>query len=126
MLMKLTLFKDKHLRLGAKSEQQACEYLLKKAFTLIEKNYTTRYGEIDLIMKDGEELVFVEVRSRHKNNYANALESITPNKQKKLRFAAEHYLNKHYINHPPMCRFDIVAIDLTPTNFNIEWIKDAF
>lgn len=125
--MKLTLFrKNKHLALGVKSEQQACEYLLKKSLTLIEKNYSARYGEIDLVMQDGEVLVFVEVRSRHKNNYTNALESITPSKQKKLRFTAEHYLNKHYRNHPPMCRFDVIAIDLTPIGFNIEWIKDAF
>ncbi len=125
--MKLTLFKkNKHLDLGVKSEQQACEYLLKRSLTLIEKNYNTRYGEIDLVMKEGDELVFVEVRSRYKNNYADAIESITPSKQKKLRFTAEHYLNKHYQNHPPTCRFDVVAIDLTQTEFSIEWIKDAF
>jgi len=127
MFIKLTLFKkNKHLSLGLKSEQQACDYLLQKSLTLIEKNYSVRCGEIDLIMKDKEELIFVEVRSRHKNNYANALESITLSKQKKLRLTAEHYLNKHYQNHPPACRFDVVAIDLTQTSFNIEWIKNAF
>lgn len=125
--MNLTLFKkNKHLSLGLKSEQQACNYLLKKSFTLVKKNYSARCGEIDLIMKDKEELVFVEVRARHKSNYADALESITLSKQKKIRLTAEHYLNKHYQNHPPACRFDVVAIDLTQTDFNIEWVKDAF
>ncbi len=118
--------KNKHLSLGLKSEQQACDYLLQKSLVLIEKNYSARYGEIDLVMKDKEELIFVEVRSRHKNNYASALESVTLSKQKKLRLTAEHYINKHYQNHPPACRFDVVAIDLTQTGFNIEWIKDAF
>lgn len=118
--------KTKHLSLGLKSEQQACDYLLNKSFILIEKNYNARCGEIDLIMKDEGELVFVEVRSRHKNSYASALESVTPSKQRKLRLTAEHYLNKHYRNHPPACRFDVVAIDLTQTGFKIEWIKNAF
>jgi len=113
---------------GDDKERLAEDYLLAKGFSLIERNFLCKSGEIDLIMKDpnsknDEYLVFVEVRYRENNEFGGALASITAGKQRKLRRAAEFYLLKNFGNTPPPCRFDVVGIEQQD---QLEWIKNAF
>lgn len=108
---------------GDEKEYLAERYLFTKGFELIERNFHCKGGEIDLIMKDGEYLVFIEVRYRKTKGFGGALASITQSKQRKLNRAAEYYLLQHYKNTPPPCRIDAIGIE---GDDHIEWIKNAF
>ena len=96
---------------GASAEAQAHSYLEREGLRPIERNYRCRLGEIDLIMRDGATLVFVEVRQRAKGSLVSAAESVSHTKQRKLVAAARHFLmrNPAYSDHA--MRFDLVAID---------------
>src|SRR5579862_4259361 len=108
-------------KLGLMREQDACVFLQARGFNLITRNYHCAFGEIDLIMQDREEIVFIEVRSRtDKNN--DALESIDQIKQEKLLKSAIHFLQKRNQLDKVICRFDVVGFSGT----QIKWIKDAF
>lgn len=116
---------------GEYSESLACQYLENKGFKLIEKNFNCRMGEIDLIMKDSDSLVFIEVRYRKNNNFGSGVESITASKQSKLIKTASLYLQQHdKLNRYPS-RFDVVSISgfigtTNIDNINFNWIKNAF
>jgi putative endonuclease len=105
---------------GAAAEDRAAEYLQRQGLKLVARNYRCRAGEIDLILRDGNSLVFVEVRSRASTAFGGAAASITPAKQAKLIRAAEHYLLQH--PNPAPCRFDAVLID----GNNLQWLRNAF
>jgi putative endonuclease len=109
---------------GQAAEELACRYLTQQGLILIERNFRCRMGELDLIMRDGEYLVFIEVRSRGNRNYGTPAETVTIHKQKRLIRAAAYYLQRHHLNIP--CRFDIVAISNIQNEKDLEWIKDAF
>lgn len=113
---------DKRIK-GDEKERLAEDYLAAKSFTLIERNFLCKSGEVDLIMKDQDYLVFIEVRYRENQAFGGALASITASKQKKLRRAAEYYLLQHFGNTPPACRFDVVGIE---GQDEIMWVKNAF
>jgi putative endonuclease len=113
---------DKRIK-GDEKERLAEEYLAARGFRLIERNFLCKSGEIDLIMKDQNSLVFIEVRYRENQEFGGALASITVGKQKKLRRAAEYYLLQHFGNTPPPCRFDVVGIE---GQDEIMWVKNAF
>lgn len=106
---------------GQIAEDQACEFLQKQGLKLLEKNYRCRSGEIDLIMQDKKELVFVEVRYRAKNDYGSALESVDQNKIQKLISAASHYVSKHPADLP--MRFDVIGFD---ASLKPNWVSNAF
>ena len=110
-----------HLIRGEQSEQKACDYLIQQGLCLVEKNFSCQYGEIDLIMKDSDILVIVEVRFRKSTHYGSALESITPKKQSRLIATAQLYLVTHKIT--SAVRFDVVTLSHAP---EIHWIKNAF
>ena len=110
-----------HLRKGKSSEQLALRWLQKQGLKLLHQNYHCKSGEIDLIMRDDEHVVFVEVRYRSHATFGSAAESVTPDKQRKLLRAAEHYLQRQ--SRTPACRFDIIGIDAQQ---RIQWIKNAF
>ena len=106
---------------GTQAEEQALGFLRSHGLHLKARNYSCRLGEIDLIMMDGNTLVFVEVRMRRNRAFGGSAESITPRKRMRLIAAARHYLaGKQAL---PACRFDAVLIesDAAPV-----WIKDAF
>ncbi|QRX84843.1 YraN family protein [Glaciimonas sp. PAMC28666] len=106
---------------GQLGEDAALDYLQQRQFTLIERNFSCKGGEIDLIMRDGvASLVFVEVRQRADNRHGGAAASVTISKQRRLIIAAQHFLQRY--RQPPACRFDVIAID----GDVIEWIKNAF
>lgn len=112
----------KNKKIGAQAEIQACEFLKSKGLLLIEKNFLSTVGEIDLIMKDGNEIVFVEVRSRNHSNLSHVIESVDFNKQQRIIRAALLYFKIKKYNDNVNCRFDVIAIHQT----KLEWIKNAF
>ncbi len=113
--------KAPHLRKGEAAEALAGRWLQNRGLTLVEKNYRCKSGEIDLIMRDGETLVFVEVRYRSHTGFGSAVDSVTPAKQQKLFHSAQRYLQQ--LGHTPACRFDIIGID---RENRIQWIRNAF
>ena len=107
---------------GQRAEQRAKNYLQTQGLKLISQNYSSRYGEIDLIMEDNDSVIFIEVRMRKNNDFGGALASIDSKKQKKISNTAQQFMsNKGWLNSKPM-RFDAIGIE----DNNIEWIKGAF
>jgi len=109
--------------IGQWAENQAKDYLRKKGLQLREQNYRCKAGEIDLIMTQGNALVFVEVRSRSREEFGTAFESVTKTKQQRLIKAAKHYLQKKQLFDKFPCRFDVISVH---RNNDIEWIPNAF
>ena len=109
---------------GKAGEDLACQYLERQGLILVERNYRCRRGELDLIMRDGEQLVFVEVRCHRAGAYGTPAETITRAKQAHLITAARHYLQKRRFD--TACRFDVLAITRGSGQPVVEWIKDAF
>ncbi|MDH3607977.1 MAG: YraN family protein [Gammaproteobacteria bacterium] len=106
---------------GQIAEDAACKFLQKHGLKLVEKNYRCRTGEIDLVMQDKEELVFVEVRYRAKSDFGSALDSVDQNKIQKLISAANHYVSKNQPDLP--MRFDVIGFD---ASLKPNWVSNAF
>jgi putative endonuclease len=104
---------------GAAAEDSALEYLQRKGLSLVERNFRCKGGEIDLIMRDRQALVFVEVRKRANVRHGGAASSVTARKQARLIIAAQVFLQRY--RELPACRFDVVAIDGKELN----WMKNA-
>lgn len=114
------------IELGQLAEQVAAEFLEQQGLKLIERNYRCRNGEIDLIMRFGSYLVFVEVRYRKYRNYGGAAASVDWRKQQKLLSAAQHYLQKRRATNRP-CRFDVIAVSPdSDGTLCCDWITNAF
>ena len=94
--------------LGLWGERQAARFLIRKGLRLLEHSYRCRRGEIDLIMEDGDELAFVEVKLRRSDRYGAPAEYVTAVKRERLRAAASHYLQSHKTEKQP--RFDVVEV----------------
>lgn len=109
-------------QLGGQAEKLAAVYLNRQGLKLLASNYQCRFGEIDLVMREGKTLVFVEVRLRSNANFGGAAMSITATKQQRLARTAEHYLQQHGES---ACRFDAILMSAMDTA-SIEWIKNAF
>ena len=114
-------------QIGSEAEDRACRHLQAQGLTLVQRNYRVaggprrRGGEIDLIMRTHQgTLVFVEVRARAQARHGGAGASVTPLKQRRLVWAARHYLLRWAS--PPPCRFDVVAVD----GPRIDWLRAAF
>lgn len=112
--------KHKALAAGKGAEQRACDYLQAQGLTLVTRNFRSKYGEVDLIMQDGEIIVFIEVKYRTQNNYGGALLSLKPRQQHRIIRTAQFFLMR-YPNH--QARFDVIAIE---GNDEISWIANAF
>lgn len=108
---------------GARAEQLAAQFLQQRGLKLLQQNYRCRFGEIDLILQDGDTLVFAEVRLRSRGDFGGAAASINAAKQGKLSRAAQHYLAS--LARIPPCRFDAVLLQAQDGS-DIEWVKDAF
>jgi putative endonuclease len=105
---------------GIAAEELAARFLAGRGLAIILRNYRCRLGEIDLIARDGDTLVFVEVRLRQSARFGGALASITAIKQRKLVAAAGLYLSR--LRHTPRCRFDAVLLDaLDPSG--VQWLR---
>ena len=107
---------------GATRERDACRFLEAQGLRLQARNFHCRLGEIDLIMRDGEELVFVEVRHRGAGSLVDATGSVDARKQQRLIKAARVWLTRHPQEADAPMRFDVCASDGT----GWEWIRNAF
>jgi putative endonuclease len=118
--------------IGEKTEELALEHLRSAGLKLVIRNFRCRVGEIDLVMLDGDCLVIVEVRCRQpgaaaSSRFASAIQSIGPQKQRKLAKAALFFLAKHKAFQNHKVRFDVVACDgPMPDQYKLQWIRDAF
>jgi putative endonuclease len=112
--------------IGVLAEEIACEYLVRQGLRCLTRNYLSRMGEIDLIMQDQNQVVFVEVRFRKASYYGSPLETITRSKQKKLVKTALSFLQQRKWLHKISSRFDVIAIQQIKGKMQIEWIKNAF
>ncbi len=108
---------------GREAEALALRYLERQGLTLISQNYRCRFGEIDLIMRDGHTIVFTEVRLRKSNAFGGASASVDRHKQRRILAAARHYLSE--LRGSPLCRCDVVLLSNLKDN-DVDWIQNAF
>lgn len=109
-----------NLSKGRYGEALACQYLKEQGLLLLEKNFRTPVGEIDLIMQERETIVFIEVKYRSSLNYGNPLDSVNWRKQQKIKQVSYYYLSR--FSYWPACRFDVLGIICE----EIYWVKGAF
>lgn len=114
--------------IGNQIEELCLIYLKNNNLIFIEKNFKTKYGEIDLIFKDyqANQLVFIEVRYRKYIFFGEPAETINKIKQQKIITTAHYYLNYKYKHQSIYYRFDIIACSGQMNNIKIDWIKNAF
>ncbi len=112
--------------LGARGEDLAVRYLKKKGYKVIERNYRCQWGEIDLIARQGDTLVFVEIKARTSSDFGLPQDAVDRFKQEKLVQVARAYMAEHRLQETIPARFDVVAVQLTPSGPEMELIKDAF
>ena len=115
-----------HLKQGLAAEHRACHYLQQQGLTLLQRNYRWRHGEIDLIMRDADTLVFIEVRYRRHQYFGGAIGSITPSKQQRLRATANRYLQQQMQTLDCPARFDVVVLQNDHGSTEIDWLQDVF
>lgn len=107
---------------GARHEEEAARYLEQQGYQILERNFFSRYGEIDLIAKDKDTLVFVEVKYRSGASFGDPAEAVTAKKQERIRKTARYYLCAHQLSEDTPCRFDVAAV----LGSQIRLIKHAF
>lgn len=112
---------------GRIGENLACKYLEKNGYTLIERNFYCRQGEIDIVACDNikKELVFFEVKTRSGLKYGKACESVNKMKQKHILSVIKYYIYKNHIKGVPI-RIDVIEVYLSNSNYKINHIKQAF
>jgi len=115
-----------HLQRGAWAERLAASYLEQQGCEIIERNFRSRYGELDLVALQKTELVIVEVRYRRSIHYGRPEETVNESKQRKVVIATEYFLKRHakYTEWP--IRFDVLAISGEQAKPEIMWINNAF
>ena len=111
---------------GDSYEQRACAELERAGLKLLVRNYSTRHGELDLVMRDGDTVVFVEVRYRKSPSHGDAAASVTASKQARLILAAQHWLAAHPQHARRTCRFDVVSYDGPADAIRRDWLRGAF
>ena len=114
-----------HLEQGEQAESASLRYLCKQRLKLVQRNFRCAQGEIDLIMRDGDVLAFIEVRYRGNPHFGDGADSVDFRKRRKLINAANVYLQNNPANTP--CRFDVMSVSRDNNNrWQYRWIKDAF
>lgn len=112
--------------IGARFEQLALEHHERAGLELVERNYRTRFGELDLILRDGRTLVFAEVRDRRDTRFGGGAASVGPGKREKLARAAQGFLQSHPRLASLPCRFDVIAFDGDADMPTCDWQRAAF
>jgi len=110
---------------GDRAETLACHYLERRGLRLLTRNFHCRRGEIDLVMHDGDSLVFVEVRYRRQTRFGLPAETVSRDKQARIIHCASYWLTLHR-GWNEAVRFDVVAIAGSPDEPSIEWLTNAF
>ena len=111
---------------GAYWEERARQLIESRGATVIARNYTCRFGEIDLIALDSDRLAFIEVRYRSRSDFGSALASLSPAKQQKVLMTTQIFLASHEDCCNRYCRFDIIAFDGPRDSVSAQWLKGAF
>jgi len=110
---------------GSEGEALACAFLRQQGYTILTTNYRFLRGEVDVIARDGEALVFCEVKMRESDEFGAPEYAVTPWKQQRIRRVAEGFLVHHAIREM-VCRFDVIAIERSGGRTVINHIRDAF
>jgi putative endonuclease len=113
------------VRKGPEGELLARDYLAEHGLTIVETNYRFHHGEIDIVAREGDALVFCEVKTRATNTFGPPEAAITRAKQRQIRRLAEAYVVSHRLR-DQVCRFDVVAIDWAGILPHLRHIRDAF
>ncbi|MFO7558895.1 MAG: YraN family protein [Desulfobacterales bacterium] len=116
--------RNRQQQFGEKGESLAVKQLKKEGYKILERNYRTRLGEIDIIAEDGEVITFIEVKARKSESYGTPQHAVTPIKQKKISMVALSYL-KEKNQFGKRARFDVVTINPESSN-KVSIIKNAF
>jgi putative endonuclease len=117
---------DATVALGISGENLACDALARQGYAVLARRYRTRAGEIDIVARDGETLVFVEVKTRTSERFGPPAEAVTWWKRRRIVSMANWYLSAHRL-HGCLCRFDVVTVMCRPGALPaIEVVKDAF
>lgn len=111
-------------KLGKDGEELAIRFLKKKGYIIVERNYRTPFGEIDIIAKDGEVVVFAEVKTRADETFGRPFEAVDWKKKDKIRKVALSFLKR--LKKEPPARFDVLSISTEGDSKHIEHIQDAF
>ncbi len=111
--------------MGGLARTRACAELERLGYQILTRGYRSRFGELDIVCKDGDTVVFVEVKARVGGSFGNPAEAVTSQKQRRLVAMAEDYLARHGIHDTP-CRFDVVAVESSFTPPKLTHYKDAF
>lgn len=109
-------------KIGARYEQMAEAYLAEEGYQILQRNFYTKFGEIDLIAKDGKYLVFIEVKYRADSAKGHPLEAVDLRKQLRIKRAAQFFLLRYRYGNDMPCRFDVIGI----LGEELTHIKDAF
>ncbi len=112
-------------RLGKQGEDLACRELRRRGYSILARGYRTRYGEIDIVARDGDVLVFVEVKTRSTSRCGSPLDALTAIKQRRVTAMAQSYLMRAGWGDRP-CRFDVVGIRYGERRPFVELIRGAF
>jgi putative endonuclease len=112
-------------RQGVAGEDLACDHLRRQGFAILERNYRCRVGEIDVVAREGETVVFVEVKERGDASHGGAVEAVTGSKRRRIIRAAELWASVHRESESRV-RFDVVAIDQGPEGPTIRHERGAF
>ncbi|GLQ33243.1 YraN family protein [Litoribrevibacter albus] len=112
--------------IGDQFEAYAKNFLIKQGIKLLSSNFYAKSGEIDLIGKDGDILIFFEVRARSNIKHGRPEETVTPKKQMRIRRTASKFLQTNSKYQNTLCRFDVISIIYTDKDQTINWIKNAF
>ncbi len=110
--------------LGKQGEEIAVKFFKKKGYRIIERNYSTVFGEIDIIAKDRDVIVFIEVKTRADKSFGYPFEAVHPRKRKKMKQVALCYMKR--LKREVPARFDVLSIDMEGGGKQIEHIQDAF
>ena len=111
---------------GKEAERFAEAYLSKQKLKLLDRNFHSRFGEIDLIMLDQHTLVFIEVRKRSNKHFGSAAASVTQQKQARIIKTAQLFLSQHPAHQHRNCRFDVIAYEYDSAADKPVWYKGAF
>lgn len=109
-------------QLGQENEYLALKYLTNKGYKIIKRNYRCKLGEIDLIAKKDDRIIFIEVKYRSNNRYGNSIEAVNNRKQQVIRNVAKYYLLTNYHSLEIPISFDVIGIDKN----NITHIENGF
>jgi putative endonuclease len=111
--------------LGILGEDLACAELRRRGYQIVERRYRTRFGEIDIVARDGDVTVFVEVKAREGAEYGGSAEAVTPLKQRRVAQMAIDYIARHRLHDRP-CRFDVVLVDIVAGESSVEVYPHAY